>query len=344
MLQLASEDMDKKRVQKLLEMGLRSSLVRKGKRNIGFPGGNRDCIVHAAGDDGWYAAFVRPDSNANSPRYWNAFGVFHSGRKALDIVVEINVEVGRNQKRVAGYFARDASSGDMYLMHSGLVGGGRTGVGKSAFLAWSKVGLVEVVDGEGKVRQGVPVARIGGADMTARIWHFVQLVSQFKEQVSRGLLDTPAFKVQLEQFDRYRREFAGRKAGSRPAEFEYLTYHGDVVQALYEERSTRCTDGESVYNSGLLDLYVTKESRITEVYEVKTGADRQVLYTAIGQLATHAAQDGADKYLVLPTAAEIPGDIAGALRDMSIAVRRFAVDMDGKRSMSLSLRPAPHNR
>src|SRR6185436_17204530 len=54
---------------------------------------------------------------------------------------------------------KDSDSGDIFLMHSGKIGGGRPGIGKSAFLAWSKASLIEVSEMNGKTRSGIPIAK-----------------------------------------------------------------------------------------------------------------------------------------------------------------------------------------
>ena len=50
-----------------------------------------------------------------------------------NIVVEINIPVIPDG-RVGGVFVRQTSTGKIYLMHHGKIGGGRKGIGKTAFL------------------------------------------------------------------------------------------------------------------------------------------------------------------------------------------------------------------
>ena len=91
--------------------------------------------------------------------------------------------------------------------------------------------------------------------------------------------------------------------------------------------------GEEVFNSPLIDLYVKKGGAVSEIYEVKTGVGRQVLYTAIGQLVTHAAAVGgnAAQYLVVPANEPIAEDLARAMAKLRIEVRRFQLVGNGRR-------------
>jgi hypothetical protein len=324
MLALVTEAEGKNKAQAALERNLKRVLKRQGIRNIGFPGGNADQVVYSAGKGELWAAFGGLTEGSGTRRYWNAFGVYAPERHAQTITVEINIPMTDNRARVGGFFAEDSGTREIFLMHSGKVGGGRPGIGKSAFLVWSRAKLVEVV-GEGGVRYGIAIGKIDEADLAGRIWRFVQQVQRFKDEAVAGKLDTPGFKRSVEEFERYRKEFSGEKqsAGGRP--FAYITYHGDIVQKLYEQRIGRLGAGEEVSNSPLIDLFVNKDGALSEVYEVKTGVGRQMLYTAIGQLVAHAAGEGRGvaKILVVPADEIIPADLEKALATLGVDVRRF---------------------
>ncbi|AOG02809.1 hypothetical protein [Bosea sp. RAC05] len=327
MLVLVDTTATKKRAQSVVEKNVRSSLRFIGTRNIGFPAGNFDRKVYSLGDGELWAAFSPPDQDGSTRRYWNGFGIFEEGRAAQNITVEINIPLETNAALVAGFFAQDPANGATYLMHSGKVGGGRKGIGKSAFLAWSKSELVKVADGEGNTRSGIIIGNIDGADLTGRIWRFVQLVSGFKEAVSTGALDNDEFRAKVEETDRYRREFSGRKRGKRSAgEIDYLSYHGDIVDALFEERSARQGPGEVVASTVHIDLFVKRNGALTEIYEIKPKTDRDSLYKAIGQLMTHSAGSSAKRWVVLPTDQEIMPEFRAAFAELAIAIRLFRVD------------------
>lgn len=332
MLNLISEPKRKKALQRRLEGNIKDALRSQGEHNIGFRGGNANLQIYSAGEEKLWAAFGGPTEESAVRRYWNAFGVYQPDRSAQLISVEINIPIDSNGSQVAGFFAEDSETGAIFLMHSGKVGGGRPGIGKSAFLVWSKAKLVEVIDESGGVRTGIAVSKLSDPDMAGRIWTFVRGVQSFKDFAATGALQTPEFKRRVDEFDRYSKEFSGKKRGRSGGALEYVTYHGDIVQKLYDERTARLSADEKVFNSILIDLFVKKDGVLSEVYEVKTGVGRQALYTAIGQLVTHAANSQSEvaKFLVVPADDSIPKDLDHAVVALGIKVRRFRLKKSGQ--------------
>ncbi|MES5488706.1 hypothetical protein QMZ05_38700, partial [Bradyrhizobium sp. INPA03-11B] len=156
MLSLVEEANKKKATQATLERNLKKVLKRQGVHNVGFPGGNVDIQLYSVGPGELWAAFGGASKNA-IPRYWTPFGVYQPDNHAQSITVEINIPLDDNTAQVAGFFAEDDETGDTFLMHSGKVGGGRPGIGESAFLVWSKLKLVEVSTEGGGSRSGIVV-------------------------------------------------------------------------------------------------------------------------------------------------------------------------------------------
>ena len=76
------------------------------------------------------------------------------------IVVEINIATDSNTARIGGFFAEDSETGDIFLMHSGKIGGGRLGIGKTPFLVWSKAKLVDVADEDENFQTGIAVGKL----------------------------------------------------------------------------------------------------------------------------------------------------------------------------------------
>ncbi len=332
-LKLVHEPKKKKLAQAKLERALKAELKDQGSLNIGFPGGNDNLTIYSSGEGKLWAAFGGPIRGPAGLRFWNPFGIYSPDRPSQMITVEINIPTDGNNAQVAGFFAEDADTGDIFLMHSGRVGGGRPGIGKSAFLVWSKAKLVEVSDPDGGVRNGIAVGRLGDDDLAGRIWAFVDDVQEFKKKAAAGELDKADFKRRVDEYNRYSKEFSGTKKGELYGKFKYITYHGDIVHALYEERNACVALGEEVFNSALIDLFVKKNGVVSEVYEVKTGVGRQVLYTAIGQLVTHAATgcDEVKKYLVVPADEAIAQDLQKALEVLGIEVRCFQLTGNGRK-------------
>ena len=79
-----------------------------------------------------------------------------------------------------------------------------------------------------------------------------------------------------------------------------------------------------------IDLGVFNGSnQLIELYDVKTNAERQTLYTAIGQIIVHRAGNAPiASFIVLPAGLQVPPDVGKALKTMAITVLRFAIKGD----------------
>lgn len=325
MLRLIEDPEAKAAAQAELEARIRERLADQGVRNIGFPSGNTDEVVYAEGAGGLWAAFT-PLKTAAVPRQWNAFGLYDPSLHAQMITVEINVPTADNSARVAGFYARDPQTDRIYLMHDGSVGGGRPGVGRDAFLSWTRATTVDVVRSDGVVRSGVVVGAVEVDDFVPHLRRFVMRVRRFKTAVAAGALDTVEAAEAIAEWEAFNSESSGRRRGRRRADLDYVSYHGDVVDALQRERSSRLRADERILNNRLIDLYVRRGRDMTEIYEVKTGVDRQAIYTGMGQLLTHStgAPSSVKRTLVLPEG-DLPRDIREALLALGIELRRFTI-------------------
>lgn len=330
MLKLISDSKQKEKLQKRMKLVLETALSPQGNGLIGFPSGIIECPIFSNGSQKlWFASYK--DNGAKIPRFWNGFGSYDPDSRNQTISVEINIPLEKNSGEVAGFFAEDTDTGEIFIMHSGKVGGGKKGVGKNAFLAWSRLKLSEVLIEDGGTRDAIIIAKIDQSDLANRIWKYTKKVSAFKVAVRAGLIESPAFKKSVEDYERYSKEFSGRKRGKNSTRFDYRSYHGDVVDALFNEVSQR--RGVVAFNSRLIDLYVKKKKKITEVYEVKTSVGRQALYTAIGQIMTHTPANNPDirRVLVLPFEENVPEDINAAILALDIEVRRFKISLSKKK-------------
>ncbi len=328
-------DDEKCKAQEAMQASVTGQIQKIGERNIGFPSGNVNEIMYTNGDGSLWAAFSKAD-DAKVPRWWNAFGVFDGRRNSQIISVEINVPTDSNSTSVAGFFARDTSTGATYLMHDGSVGGGRKGVGRGAFLSWSGRELVDVERFEGGPRPGIVIGRVDDTDIVERIWHFVRTVRDFKDAVKRGDLDNEDVRRKINEWDEFREEASGRRKSRRRPEIDYISYHGDVVKALRDEREAKARDGERVVNSRLVDLMVKADDKIIEIYEVKTDSGRQSLYTAIGQLMAHSVGMGTGilRILVIPEG-DLPDRRAPCFAELGIRLRRFRLTAAPNRKVVL---------
>ena len=332
MLQILDGKTERMRTQRTLVQNLKREMKSIGLQNVGFPGGNMTLRMYSAGENRLFFTYFKTDGEGGTERYWNAFGFFDSKRSSHDITVEINIAVESQTQQVAAFYARDTDTGRDYLLHSGKVGGGYEGVGRNAFLAWSKNRLVPTYDGVGRAaRLGILLGPVDDDNLANRIERFVRQVADFKRAVREKSIDVDVLAPISEEIEQFKSEFAGRKKGKRSSlDIDYLCKHGEVVDGLQADREARKTASEIVANNGYIDLYVKDHGSLTEIYEIKTSVERQPLYTAIGQLIVHGSQPEAPiLHLVVPRDDLLPDDIRIALTHHGIKTVRFRQHSSG---------------
>jgi hypothetical protein len=323
MLVLLNTKAEKIAAQKQFSDQLKTVWIKKENRTITWrPGSKALDIVH---DGEFWFVPVAPQQNQSLPRYWNSFG-FYKEEGNLNITVEINIPTGNDTRRVGGFFAKDDKTGDLFLMHSGKVGGGAKGVGKSTFLAWCAEEPKIIYASDGTQRDGILVAPIGTDETADAIRRFIQKVSGFKRTAS-DYVQSDEYKQTVRDNDFYNREHSGRKKGKRTEIVDYVSRHGDVVHALREHRLKQKKSGEVVPNTKLIDLYVLRNKIMTEIYEVKTDTSRQTLYTAIGQLLVHSGVcQNVKQFVVLPAREVIPHDVEETFNRLNVSIIRFTLN------------------
>lgn len=309
-----------------LEEAIHHGFKHRVNKNIGYPGGT---VINArVQTDGtyWFRSSDFNEEGTITPRRLNWFGLLTNG-SSLDISVEINtVYEGRNNK-IAGFFACDSETGSVYLMHSGRVGGGTTGVGKEAFLAWSNEEPLEVIDSSGGVKEGFLVMPVKGMAATRPAVNYIKAINSFKKAVRDGELNSIEFQNKIKEYADYYAESSGRRQGQRSGEIDYLSRHGEVVAAIKDWRSLNSLpDKGRIVKNQYIDLGVAIGEELVEVFEIKTSSTRSNIYTAIGQLMTHGVSSACRRVLVIPDDKELDSDLRETLNRLSIEVKKFKVD------------------
>lgn len=322
MLKLVESPREIAACQRQLEHLIQARLRVRSQRNIGYPSGTVFGATVWADREYWY--HTRDQRDEGTPRRLNWFGLFRT-KHNLQITVEINVPFEGRNDQAAGYFVRDPRTNDTFLAHSGRVGGGTPGVGKTGFLAWSDLRLIEAEDQNGGVRQGVLVAPlVAASNGVVHLLRYVDTIARYKLAVRAGETDTAAFRRKAKRYADYYEEARGRRRGRRTAEIDYITRHGDIVSALHAWREGRPLPRKSrLVKDILIDLGVEADNRLIELYEAKSGTDRSSIYGAIGQLLVHGRDDGCELFIALPQGQRLAPDLAAALRRLDIRVLRY---------------------
>jgi hypothetical protein len=303
--------------QRKLEAAIRQSFKGKATTNIGYPGGTEHGAKVVTDGRHWFWSADHPADKTPNPRRLNWFGLMpQAGGTGVEISVEINTPYEGKNNQVGGFFGRDNDSGQVYLFHSARVGGGTKGVSKEPFLTWTGHRLVEVFDASGKAREGVLVMPVEGLGAARPAVRYVDSIADFKRAVRDGKTSTKSFLARQSRLRAFYGEAHGRRQGRRSSKIDYVSRHGEVVQALHDWRQAAgLRTGHQLFNDVLIDLgVVTRSDQLVEVYEVKTGADRQSVYTAIGQLFVHGNTPNCKRVMVLPGKDKLAPDLTQALQ------------------------------
>jgi hypothetical protein len=151
------------------------------RRTVGYKGGNESADIVWHSDPGFWV-LLHPTRLPR--RYWCAFGVEDPHTtSALSITCEINSPKDGIDRRCAGLFVGD-DTGRVFLAHSGKVGGGRPGIGKSTFLRFrgaEDVAMVEFPDG--RDAEYIILGALDATSLLTRVAGFVHDVARFKARV-----------------------------------------------------------------------------------------------------------------------------------------------------------------
>ena len=116
-------------------------------------------------------------------RYWNVFGIGKPKENSrVRILVEINPPVKGIYRRVAGAFAK-GSNDNIFLLHRGIIGGGRKGIGPKLFFK-RYVGEKAFVQDGGRMSSKalVIIGRITSSEFPEKVKEFVYEVNRIKNK------------------------------------------------------------------------------------------------------------------------------------------------------------------
>ena len=223
--------------------------------------------------------------------YWNAFGANgkpHPGENKT-ITCEINLGYTGRTERLAGAIAAD-ERGRLHLMHTGRIGGGRRGIGRTLFQRHFRGEFVEVAQGV-RISQLALAGDFNSPRLAYQVAHFVREVQRIKQLAGQA-------KTKKQPTLKFSSEPESRK-GYRPSNrtIHPSADHGLVVNALEKVLTAR---GLRVHNDRNRDLFVTSANgAVQSLFEVKTSTSVGDIYQAIGQLFYNSATNHRKPELVL---------------------------------------------
>jgi len=258
-------------------------------------------------------------------RFWNAFGSTSPlDTRTLEIVCEINFPYHGIDRRIAGVFLTDEATGEIWVGHRGLIGGGRKGIGKTRFLEnYERTSLVKDGDTQSEV---AAIGALGNEKLPKYVAEFIHKVEWIKEQ--------PHAKLAPPEPGGFVPEFSGEKKYAIATPITAVVHHGLIVEELAHQIGSL---GFKVGNDSLRDLFIVNgKGEMTEVFEVKPDFSRPYLYSAIGQLKYNALDSPeAKQVVVLPR--QTPKAVLSKLRRIGIENVTFTLKKDSVRFHNLSV-------
>jgi len=164
-------------------------------QNVISGGEASDCVIGYKGDSEsaqlvWHAdkklwVFLEPERLTN--RFWCAYGVDNPlVHKMVSITCEINPPRFGYNRRLAGLFVVD-SKDTIYLAHSGKIGGGRKGIGKTAFMKSRDTNdIISVMFPDKRETDYILIGGIEDKDFLSSLAKFVHEISDFKHETVHG--------------------------------------------------------------------------------------------------------------------------------------------------------------
>jgi hypothetical protein len=317
---------DIERIQELgltLQTELQGQYLCSEERRIGYPGGNQTRKVFFLEDNGtdslWYANW----QTTKSPKMVTLLGHSQFGSDAwLAIDVQLNYPVNVFSRRTGAAFLEDEITGEIVLAHRGIVTL-RQRVAKDKVLEALAEDVIEARVSEKRTDEFVFVTSLSATNIVSNLSRFSRklraAVRELGEEVDLDESDDDGEETlqsgnedgskgiilrgkRVDALREYFAEFSGARRTFIPKQSFPVSNHGKVVDALNEEMQNR--EGKTL-KSRAIDLVADFE-KTALLFEVKTGADTQSIYTAIGQLIVHspAVSSALDKevqmVLVLP--------------------------------------------
>jgi len=312
---------------------LRSCLIaasRRFHRKVGWPGEHGEFTLYWHHDAGFWVVFGLEELS----RYWCAYGTMDPNSHAsVDITCEINPPTEGIDRRCGGVFLRDSGSG-LYLAHSGKVGGGRKGIGKTSFLEQYSGSLEEIEWPDGVTAEVVLLGKIGGKSFVKNLANYIRAVEAFKTNATG---QTPAPITEKNPDLAFTPEFAGpKKKYKLTSAIESQCDHGTVVNTLHAELKAL---GLDAYKTSKIDLFLAdSKANITHLIEVKTDQATTSLYQAVGQVMLHGALENSDPRRILVLPGEVSADTAQRMKRLGIQILQY--EWKGSQPIFMNLKRA----
>ena len=167
---------------------------------------------------------------------------------------------------------------------------------------------------------------------TRPLIRYIDRIAAFRQAVANKQIqvEDPEFQRDLQELEDFYSEPRGRRTGFRPGGIDYLSRHGDIVDALHAWRKGQgLRRRRRIVKNVFIDMGVANaRGHLVELYEVKSSAARSDVYSAIGQLMVHG-RPKCEKIIVLPEDEDLAVDLVAALTRHEIRLLQFTLHDEG---------------
>ncbi|MDI9700134.1 hypothetical protein QM312_29770 [Burkholderia cenocepacia] len=275
---------------------LRAALTKQGslyeERKIGYPSGHTTKKVNFLSEGPgaiWHCSWKKESEVVN------LFGRGEYGAKqTLLIDLQFNYALNKIKKSLGGAFLEDTDTGKISLAHRGIITVINR-IPKDIVFEAMASHAIDAQPGQ-KPTELLLITDLNSTSLLRDMGEFsIELRdsvrdSEENEKASTNSNSLPTGEGRLPNktgFDKlkeYFKEFTGKRKSYKPKQVYTKSNHGKIVEALHKEFLGK----NRVLKSREIDLVVDKKKH-TLLFEVKTSADTQSIYTAIGQLSIHAS-------------------------------------------------------
>jgi len=238
----------------------------------------------------WFAALEKRD------HYLILTGVTHpDSRKSIRITLELNVPKKPDHGR-AGLLLR-TNPNQLFLAHTGRVGGGVSGINRTTFLADSLRRGRKLISYDND-RTAVLISPIKAPDLVLRISDFVKEVAEFKTSARTGNLRAPT-TLQKTKGKLFKPKFTGTIKRKTTSSEKAKLLHDEVCAKLAE-----LLPKKTCHYTRERDLYISAPNgTLGAIFEIKTDCSTTSVYTAVGQLLINGSSESTKatkRILVIP--------------------------------------------
>jgi len=220
----------------------------------------------------------------------------------LNIDVQFNLPLRAFSSRSGGTFLKHTRTGRMVLAHRGIVTLGRGRIKKAALFG-EMAATIRHAETTSGVKQFLLIVELESPTLASEIGDFASELRRTVRTIKTGSgtrdHGTSGLRKKLSQ---YFDEPTGERTRKAVAASIADCHHGSVVRTL---RDLFHADRNAL-KSQAIDLVIS-EAKEAFLFEVKTSADTQSIYTGVGQLLLHAPVVAAElgkrtvRVLILPT-------------------------------------------